>query len=77
MGAAKRIDPTKIEVTSIWKTYNDPFAKIIRDKLKKIGFKKDFKVVFSTEFPKKCEMGSFIGVTGSFGMVLCSNIVKS
>ena len=76
MGAAKRIDPTKIEVTSIWKTYNDPFAKIIRDKLKKIGFKKDFKVVFSTEFPKKCEMGSFIGVTGSFGMVLCSELLK-
>ena len=76
MGAAKRIDPTKIEVTSIWKTCNDPFAKVIRDRLKKIGFKKDFKVVFSTEFPKKCEMGSFIGVTGSFGMVLCSELLK-
>jgi tRNA A37 threonylcarbamoyladenosine dehydratase len=72
MGAAKRIDPTKIEVTSIWKTYNDPFAKVIRDRLKKEKFTKNFKVVFSTETPIKCEMGSFVGVTGSFGMALCS-----
>jgi len=72
MGAAKRIDPTKIEVTSIWKTYNDPFAKVIRDRLKKEKFTKNFKVVFSTETPIKCEMGSFVGVTGSFGMILCS-----
>jgi len=76
MGAAKRIDPTKIEVSSIWKTYNDPFAKVIRERLKKAKFNKNFKVVFSTELPIKCEMGSFIGVTGSFGMTLCSEIIK-
>jgi len=76
MGAAKRIDPTKIEINSIWKTYNDPFAKIIRNKLKKEKFTKNFKVVFSSELPIDCDMGSFIGVTGSFGMALCSEIVK-
>ena len=74
MGAAKRIDTTQIEITSIWKTYNDPFAKVIRDRLKKAKFKKDFKVVFSKETPTKCEMGSFVGVTASFGMSLCSYI---
>jgi tRNA A37 threonylcarbamoyladenosine dehydratase len=77
MGAAKRIDPTKIEVSSIWKTYNDPFAKAIRDRLKKEKFNKNFKVVFSTETPIKCEMGSFIGVTGSFGLTICSEVIKS
>jgi len=76
MGAAKRIEPTKIEISSIWKTYNDPFAKVIRTKLKKEKFNKNLKVVFSTEEPIKCEMGSFIGVTASFGMVLCSEILK-
>jgi len=76
MGAAKRIDPTKIEVTSIWKTYNDPFAKVIRNRLKREKFHKNIKVVFSNESPLTCEMGSFVGVTGSFGMVLCSEILK-
>jgi len=76
MGAAKRIDPTKIRIDSIWKTKNDPFARKIRNELKKINFKKDFKVVYSLENPVKCEMGSFIGVTGAFGFALCSEIVK-
>ena len=76
MGAAKRIDPTKIKIDSIWKTQTDPFAKKVRDRLKKIGFKGDFKVVFSTEKPINCDMGSFVGVTGAFGFALCSEVVK-
>jgi len=75
MGAAKRINPTQIQVSSIWKTYNDPFAKVIRSRLKKEKFNKNFKVVFSTELPIQCDMGSFIGVTGSFGMALCSEVI--
>ena len=73
MGAAKRIDPTKIEITTLKKTHTDPFARILRNKLKDY---KNLKVVFSTEEPIKCEMGSFIGVTGSFGMALCSAVLK-
>ena len=76
MGAAKRIDPTKIKITSIWKTDTDPFARKIRQELKKIKFKGDFKVVFSTEKPIECDMGSFIGVTGAFGFALCSEVLK-
>jgi tRNA A37 threonylcarbamoyladenosine dehydratase len=76
MGAAKRVDPTKIEISNIWKTYNDPFAKIIRDRLKKDKFTKNFRVVFSNETPIRCEKGSFVGVTATFGMALCSEIVK-
>ncbi len=76
MGAAKRIDPTKIRVDSIWNTQVDPFAKKIRDRLKKIGFDKDFKVVYSIEKPINCDMGSFIGVTGTFGFTLCSEVLK-
>ncbi|WP_456469945.1 tRNA threonylcarbamoyladenosine dehydratase, partial [Caminibacter sp.] len=76
MGAAKRVDPTKIKIDSIWKTQNDPFAKKVRDRLKKENFKKDFKVVFSTERPVECNMGSFVGVTGAFGFALCSEVLK-
>ncbi len=76
MGAAKRVDPTKIRIDSIWKTNTDPFAKKIRDRLKKDNFKGDFKVVYSIEKPINCDMGSFVGVTGAFGFALCSEVVK-
>lgn len=72
MGGAKRLDPTKIKVASIWKTTNDPFARKIRYELKKAGFKGDYKVVFSTEAPNCVNLGSFIGVTASFGLNLAS-----
>jgi len=66
------MDPTKIEYINIWKTYNDPFIKKIRDELKKEGFRKNFKVIFSSEDAKCKTKGSFIGVTGSFGLTMCS-----
>ena len=71
-GSAKRTDPTKIEYISIWKTYNDPFIRKIRNYLKKDKFNKKYKVIFSSENPKCKEKGSFIGVTGSFGLTMCS-----
>ena len=76
MGAAKRIDPTKIKITSIWKTDTDPFARKIRQALKKEKITKDFKVVYSTEKPIVCNMGSFVGVTGAFGFALCSEVLR-
>lgn len=71
-GSAKRIDPSKIEYISIWKTYNDPFIKKIRNELKAQNFKKKFKVIFSAEVPKCIEKGSFEAVTGSFGFMMSS-----
>ena len=76
MGGAKRLDPTKIKVASIWKTTNAPFARKIRYELKKAGFKGDYKVVFSTEAPNCVNLGSFIGVTASFGLNLASLAVN-
>ena len=75
-GSAKRIDPTKIQYINIFKTFNDPFARKIRDELKKERFNKNFKVVFSDELPQCKEMGSFVGVTGSFGLTMCSLAIK-
>ncbi len=75
-GSAKRIDPSKIEYKSIWDTYNDPFIRKIRYELKQKGFKKKFKVVFSSEEPKCLEKGSFEAVTGSFGFMIASVVIK-
>lgn len=72
MGGAKRLDPTKIEIASIWKTHGDALAKKFRYELKKSGFKGKFEVVFSAEEPHCTHLGSFMGVTGTFGLTLCS-----
>ncbi len=71
-GGAKRLDPSKIEYKSIWETYNDPFIRKVRTELKKRGFKKKFKVVFSGENPNCIEKGSFEAVTGSFGFMIAA-----
>lgn len=75
-GSAKRIDPSQIEYISIWDTYNDPFIRKIRYELKKRGFKKKFKVIFSGENPNCIEKGSFEGVTGSFGLMMASIVIR-
>ena len=75
-GGAKRIDPSKIEYKSIWDTFNDPFIRKIRTELKQKGFKKKFKVIFSSENPLCIEKGSFEGVTGSFGLMMASVTIQ-
>lgn len=75
-GSAKRIDPSKIEYKSIWDTFNDPFIRKIKYELKKAGFKRKFKVVFSSEEPKCIEKGSFMAVTASFGLMISSVVIQ-
>ena len=75
-GSAKRIDPTKIQYISIWDTFNDPFIKIIRKTLKKDGFNKKLTIVFSSEEAKSTQKGSYIGVTASFGLAMCSYCIN-
>ena len=71
-GSAKRIDPTKIKYESIWNTFNDPFIKKIRNLLKRDGFYRKLKIVFSEESAVSTEKGSYIGVTAAFGLAMCS-----
>lgn len=75
-GSAKRIDATKIQVADIWKTYGDRFGSKIRYELKKRGFKKKYKVIFSSEEALVKEKGSFMGVTATFGLTMCSEAIK-
>jgi len=75
-GSARKLDPTKIEIASIWKTHGDPFARKIRYELKKSGFKGNYPALFSPEEPKCKTKGSFVGVTGAFGLAMCSIAVQ-
>ena len=50
MGCGNRLDPSKLQICDISKTFNDPLAKVVRRKLKNLGIKK-LDVVFSTELP--------------------------
>jgi len=75
-GSAKRLDPTKIKVDDIWKSYGDKLGSKIRYELRKRGFSKKYRVIFSSEEAKVKEKGSFMGVTASFGLAMCSEAVK-
>lgn len=50
MGAGNKLDPTRLEVTDIYKTSVCPLAKVMRKELRKRGVK-DLKVVYSKEEP--------------------------
>lgn len=54
MGAALKIDPTKVGVAEFWKVKGDPLAKALRNKFKKEGVfpRKKFKCVYSEEVLK-------------------------
>ena len=75
-GSAKRLDPTKIKVDDIWKSYGDKFGSKIRYELRKRGFNKKYKVIFSSEEAVVKEKGSFMGVTASFGLTMCAEAIK-
>lgn len=52
MGAGNKLDPTKLEITDIYKTSVCPLAKVMRSELRKRGIEK-LKVVYSREDPIK------------------------
>ena len=52
MGAGNKLDPTRFEVTDIYKTSVCPLAKVMRHELRKRGIGK-LKVVYSKEEPMK------------------------
>lgn len=49
MGAALKLDPTRIREASIWKTQGCPLARKVRQGLRQSGVKGDFICVFSDE----------------------------
>jgi tRNA A37 threonylcarbamoyladenosine dehydratase len=89
MGAGGRVDPTKIDITDIWKTINCPFAQHIRKRLRRMGWKGGFTVVYSHEGPdpnslmrtdgtnfKKSAYGTMSWLPASFGAFAASWVVR-
>lgn len=87
MGAGNKMDPTKFQISDIYKTSVCPLAKVMRHELKKRGVKK-LKVVYSTELPMtpaeiikdenngKIIPGSMSFVPSTAGLILASEVVR-
>ncbi|HHU56544.1 MAG TPA: tRNA threonylcarbamoyladenosine dehydratase [Acholeplasmataceae bacterium] len=72
MGAAKKVDPQKVEITTLKKTSYDPIARILRREFKN----HDFPVVSSTEEALIRDLGSYMPVTSTFGLLLSDYCIK-
>ena len=72
MGAAKKIDPTKVVVTKLSKTTYDPVAKVLRSRLR--GY--NFPCVSSTEEPVCSTLGSYMVVVNTFSLLLSDYCIK-
>jgi tRNA A37 threonylcarbamoyladenosine dehydratase len=89
MGAGGKVDPTRLYVVDISKTYNCPFAHQIRKRLRKMGIRKGIKAVFSDELPdpnsimltdgsnfKKSAYGTISYIPATFGAVVASVAIR-
>ena len=89
MGAGAKLDPTRLQVVDISKTYNCPFAQQIRKQLKQHGIRRGLKVVFSPEEPvreslmltdgknyKKSAYGTISYLPAVFGAVAASVVIR-
>ncbi len=87
MGAGAKFDMTRVRIADISKSFNCPFAYIIRKKLRKEGISKGFKVVFSEELPdreaiipveetnKKSQVGTISYLPAAFGLACAQTAV--
>lgn len=55
LGTGKRMDASKVEITDLMKTENDPIARILRKKIREENIKQKIPVIYSRELPKKLE----------------------
>ena len=79
MGTGNKLEPTKFEVTDIYKTSVCPLAKVMRKELRSRDIKK-LKVVYSKEEPKKVN-GSQVPARISFvpsvaGLIIAGEVIK-
>ena len=80
MGTGNKLDPTKFEVSDIYKTSVCPLAKVMRYELKKRGVKK-LKVLYSKEEPIKNSVDprtpmSISFVPSSAGLIIAGEVIK-
>ena len=88
MGAGAKFDATKVRMTDVSKSFNCPLAYIVRKRLRHMGIKKGFQVVFSEELPdkesivpceernKKSQVGTVSYIPAVFGCVCAQAAVQ-
>jgi tRNA A37 threonylcarbamoyladenosine dehydratase len=88
MGAGAKYDATKVRLTDVSKSFNCPLAYIVRKRLRYMGIKKGFQVVFSEELPdresivpcedrnKKSQVGTISYIPAVFGCVCAQAAVQ-
>ena len=87
MGAGAKYDATKVRITDVSKSFNCPLAYIVRKRLRYMGIKKGFQVVFSEELPdkdsivpcedrnKKSQVGTISYIPAVFGCTCAQAVV--
>lgn len=88
MGSGGKLDPSKVEVADISKSYNCTLARMLRKRLHKLGVYKGVKVVFSSEFTdpasvvltegqnKKSNVGTISYMPPIFGCFMASVVIR-
>ena len=80
MGTGNKLDPSKLVITDIRKTVNDPLARILRKFVRDEKINKKVMVLTSSELPIKTgdrTPGSTAFVPSSAGLLIASYIVRS
>lgn len=80
MGAALKLDPTRIKVAEFWKIQGDPLARTLRKRFKHDGQypARKFQCVYSDELvePQGAGKGSLVHITAIFGFMLAGLVIQ-
>ena len=80
MGAALKLDPTRIKVDEFWKIQGDPLARVLRKRFKREGQypSRKFQCVYSDELvePQGEGKGSLVHITAIFGFMLAGLVIQ-
>ena len=80
MGAALKLDPTRIKISEFWKVQGDPLARALRKRFKHEGQypSRKFQCVYSDELlePHEEGKGSIVHITAIFGFMLASLVIQ-
>ncbi|MBR5749838.1 MAG: tRNA threonylcarbamoyladenosine dehydratase [Prevotella sp.] len=80
MGAALKMDPTRIQVAEFWKVQGDPLARTLRKRFKHEGQfpASKFQCVYSDELvePQGAGKGSLVHITAIFGFMLAGLVIQ-
>ncbi len=89
MGAGAKLNPAKVQIADISKSYNCSLARMVRKRLGKVGIRKGIKVVFSSEKAiksalksqeeqyKKTITGTVSYQPAIFGLYISSYVIQS